>query len=383
MYDKSLATILDYHRSMVTDRRRVDALQRAIAVTVRPGDVVLDIGCGTGLLSFFACQAGAAQVIAVDSGEVIELARQLGREHRFDDRIRWLRMRSQDLELESRADVLISETLGNGGFDEGILGTVLDARNRLLVPDAAIIPQGVSLRLCALDDPAVSTDLDAWPRDLHGLDYTTLRPLAANQLAWQRLRPESLISEAASLPHLDLSQHTEPDYGGHGQLTPTREATLRALGVWFHSRLTTEITLHNDPVDGARSWCQAVLPIAEPLAVHPGDRLDVHLDIQADGSLWTWRCELHPADGGPAKERQQSTFLGTFLSPESLHRRAADFRPELSDDGRVELAILRSMDGEHSLSEIAERMMAEHPGRLPSRRRALAVVREVVRRLGR
>ncbi len=383
MYDKSLATILDYHRSMLTDPVRVEAFRQAIDATVRPGDTVLDIGCGTGLLSFFACQAGAVRVIAIDSGEVIELARRLGRRHGFEGRIQWLRQRSQDVTLEQRADVLLTETLGNGGFDEGILGTVLDARQRLLKPDAAIVPQSVALQICALDDPTISANLDAWPADLHGLDYSTLRPLAANQLAWQRLRAKTLISSPVSLPHLDLSRHGSPDYGGRRRLTITRPGTLRGLGAWFHSRLSAGITIHNAPDDGARSWCQSVLPIETPWAVEAGDRLEVDLEIQADGSLWTWRCELYPADGGPMRQCQQSTFLGTFLSADTLHRQAEGFRPQLSDDGRIEMEILRRMDGQGSLADIAVQVMEDFPGRFLDRPTALQAVREVARRLGR
>ena len=57
--DSSHSTVLDYHLSMPHDRARMESFRRAIDASVQPGDVVVDIGCGSGVLSFMACEAGA------------------------------------------------------------------------------------------------------------------------------------------------------------------------------------------------------------------------------------------------------------------------------------------------------------------------------------
>lgn len=383
MYDKSIATILDYHRSMINDSVRMDAFRRAIEQTVRPGDKVLDIGCGSGILSFLACQAGARRVIAVDSGEVSELARQLSRQLGFADRIDCRRLRSQDLQLSERADVLITETLGNGGFDEGILGTVLDARRRLLHPEARILPGGLALHLCALDDPDVTSQLEAWPENLHGLDFSSVRSIAGNQLAWGRLRQETILSAPAALPYVDLAHHEDETYQGRCELTIDRSGTLRALGGWFHSLLTPDIRLSNEPQGGAPNWQQVILPILDPLPVAQGDRLQVRLDVQADGGLWSWRAEHLPKDGGAAQHRQQSTFLGTLQSGDALRRSSPDFRPELADDGHIELFVLRQMDGHKSMTTIAQHVAERFERRFASVDQALDAVRSICRRLAR
>ncbi len=59
MYDKTPLEMLDFHRSMLVDEERCLGYVRAILDTVRPGDIVLDIGSGTGILALFACLAGA------------------------------------------------------------------------------------------------------------------------------------------------------------------------------------------------------------------------------------------------------------------------------------------------------------------------------------
>jgi len=74
MYDKTPIHLLDYHHSMVFDHVRTDAHLRAIMHTVKPGDVVLEIGSGTGILTLFACLAGARHVYALEQGPVIEIS---------------------------------------------------------------------------------------------------------------------------------------------------------------------------------------------------------------------------------------------------------------------------------------------------------------------
>ena len=67
----------EVHRTMICDRVRTEAFRRAIDSVVRPGDVVLDVGAGSGILSLFAARAGAARVYAVERTTVAVLAQEL------------------------------------------------------------------------------------------------------------------------------------------------------------------------------------------------------------------------------------------------------------------------------------------------------------------
>src|SRR4030095_15065164 len=132
--------VFDYHRSLLGDRVRTEAFEKAIAATVKPGQVVVDLGCGTGILSYFACRAGARRVYSIERGEGIEIARALAAANGFSERVTFVEGSSREIVLPERGDVLVSETLGNSGLEENILGYVTDARERLLVPGAPVGP---------------------------------------------------------------------------------------------------------------------------------------------------------------------------------------------------------------------------------------------------
>jgi predicted RNA methylase len=90
---------IEVHRTMICDRIRTDAFRRAINSVVRPGDIVLDVGAGTGILSLFAAQAGAARVYAVEQTTVAVLAQELVSLNGFTDTVKVIQGDILDVEL--------------------------------------------------------------------------------------------------------------------------------------------------------------------------------------------------------------------------------------------------------------------------------------------
>ena len=63
------------HQVMLGDRVRLRAYDEAMRRTVRPGDVVVDVGAGTVVLSLLALRHGASHVYAIEGApEVAALA---------------------------------------------------------------------------------------------------------------------------------------------------------------------------------------------------------------------------------------------------------------------------------------------------------------------
>ncbi|MDP2600584.1 MAG: 50S ribosomal protein L11 methyltransferase, partial [Deltaproteobacteria bacterium] len=138
--------IIRRHAEMVFDLERSLPLIRAIEKTVRPGDVVVDLGCGLGVLSFAAVNAGAKRVYAidVDSG-ALDFAQWQAKQLGMEKRICFFNDHSYHVDLSEKADLLIQETIGRLAFDENFLPTLIDAKKRFLKPSGKIIPAKVAL----------------------------------------------------------------------------------------------------------------------------------------------------------------------------------------------------------------------------------------------
>lgn len=382
MYDKTPGQILEYHRSMLADTTRTARLAQAIAQVVAPGDVVLDLGCGTGILAFLACRAGAARVYAIEMGPVIEIARTLCRDNGLQDRIVFFEELSTRVSLPQPVDVIVTETIGNFGVDEGILGSLIDARTRFLKPGGQIIPRTLELWAAPVELPGVYQGLDLWMQDLHGLDFSAVRTLAVNNLHWVDLPVESLLSAPCRLQHMDLAAVTASDLRGQASFTAARAGTMHGLAGWFASELAAGTALTNAPPAEVPNWRQAFLPLRQPVQLFAGDQVTIDVRASANGGLWRWRvtCIRPGTEGMPdttIAAFDQSTLFGQLLSRNALHKRGTNYVPDLSEKGRADLAILQAMNGTQTVADIARWFMQTFPNRFADERAALEHVRNL------
>jgi len=179
---------LQIHREMLQDKTRTLAYQRAIMEHPEcfEGKVVLDVGCGTGILSIFAARAGARKVYAVDASDIALLATQIVRKNGLGDVITVLQQRMEDVELPEKVDVVVSEWMGYLLIYESMLRSVLVARDKWLKDDGHMFPRYANMYAAPYSDSKeYSSYVDYWD-DVYGVDMGVLRPHAT---AWMTAEP--------------------------------------------------------------------------------------------------------------------------------------------------------------------------------------------------
>jgi protein arginine N-methyltransferase 1 len=376
-----VSLIVDEHRQYLADPHRLAAFERAIAATVKPGDVVIDLGAGTGILGLFACRAGAARVYAIDDGSIIGLARELCRANGFADRVVFVKGLSSRTALPEKADVAVSDQIGRFGFEAGVWEYFTDLRARLLKPHASTVPRRVELWMSAVEAPALFEQVEFWSKSPAGFDVSPARALAVNTGYPARLDKEQLLAEPALLASLDLAEPEPPSIGAEVELTVERAGTLHGLGGWFRAELAPGIYMSNAPGDASRIDRRNVfLPLERATHVTPGDRIRIRLRILPSEVMLRWHVTIETAAGEGKAVFSHSTAAGMLLALEDLARTRPDYVPQLSPWGLARQTLLGLCDGRRPLAEIESELCRRHPELFASPAAAAGFVAEVVTR---
>ena len=161
------------HERMLSDRVRVDTYAAGIDRHVHTGDVVLDVGTGTGILSFLSARK-AAKVYALDHSAVLDIARKIGDHNGFTN-IEYVRSHSREFDPPGGVDVIVHEQIGDELFEENIIENLVELRDRVLKPGGRILPSRFGLFLEPIqvkDDYSVPF---IWQLDVHDIRFGFLR----------------------------------------------------------------------------------------------------------------------------------------------------------------------------------------------------------------
>lgn len=271
------------HVRLLSDASR----NRAMIDTVvhhSPHRRVLEVGCGTGLLSCIAARAGAKRVYAVEATDMYYVARDLVRRNGLQDIVEVIPGMIEDVPAQP-VDFAFSELLHADPFTEGVVGAS-NAMAHWVVDGGLLSPNQLTV-------------------------YAALVPASGPE--WEACAAEAELARHSATFNLDLSaisevmrSGTSHVYNSSGEVPvgPTVEVFNVVLGdgkpipgpvvrvlevqepgpvsgvmVWFVARMDDRTTLGNPPRNPGH-WGHHVCAFGREFEGHRGQRLGVRFEIK-------------------------------------------------------------------------------------------------------
>lgn len=290
---------LSEHEEMLSDSVRVNAYHRGIHRNVKPGDVVLDLGTGTGLLAFMASRAGAKKVYAIEHSDFIDVAREIGKLNGFTN-IEFIKANSREFTPPEPIDVVMHEQMGDELFNENMLENLLDLRNRVLRPGGRMLPARFRLFV----EPVLLHESTRVRRfwnielpdgiDLSGMEHSPTAARFETRKAEQMwARPGTVAATLApSKPILEIDLDTMESISSIPtdfvvERTASTDAIVDGACVWFEAVFDEETSMTTSPLEPITSWGNRLYRLDKSLEAGQQLRLHVHMGQLVEPSTWS------------------------------------------------------------------------------------------------
>jgi type I protein arginine methyltransferase len=282
---------------MLADRRRMDFYHAAITRHIQPGDRVIDLGTGTGILAAWAARRGAAHVYAIDHSEILTHAKALAVANRIEN-VEFVATHSTAFSTEGPVDVILHEQMGDCLFDESMVANVTDLRDRVLKPGGLILPSVFEFYCepIRVKDRRVVPFI--WELNVHGYDYSSLERHRPQEPGYYHLVStdpdliECFLAEPEPALKIDLQTLQEADLPREITFTRTivNAGRMDGLAIYFRARVDEDLMLSSSPLDPARAphWGYRILRTErDDFAV--GDEIEIRLTAGRWPELDSWR----------------------------------------------------------------------------------------------
>lgn len=279
-----------WHIPMINDVERNDAYDAALRRAVKPGDLVLEIGTGSGLVAMMAARAGAAKVVTCEVLPALaEAARETIAQNGYADRISVICKKSTQLELgkdlPEKADVFVSELINIGMLAPNMLQILTHARRNLVKPEGAIVPAAARIHAALLECPLLAAINPVG--GIAGFDMSNFDQFRSPAYAQIDLGadPHHLLS--APFNALDFDFRIDmPTMGSQILTIPVlHDGILHGVAFWFDLFLDDSVTYQSNSLARSNHWKQAAEFFAKPVTVRAGD--EIRLEVGYDNTrVW-------------------------------------------------------------------------------------------------
>lgn len=276
-YWDSYSTI-NIHEQMIKDHTRTHTYEKAITKCDIKGKIVLDVGCGLGILSLFAARAGAKHVYAIERAKIGDKAIQVIKNNGYEDVITVIRGRVEDIELPvDKVDIIISEWMGYNLLYESMLGSVLYARDKWLKKGGLILPDKCSMYINAIEDEwYYDNKINFW-RNVYGFNMTPMRKEVLKEPLVDSLKSSTIATNDCCIMTIDINtmKYEDQCFTSPFKIKAFREEFIYAFSTWFDvSFPQSGEVLTTSPYKTMTHWHQSMFYLDEPITVAVGDVIE-------------------------------------------------------------------------------------------------------------
>lgn len=356
---------MNYYRDLLEQSTRIEPFRRAISSVVGPHDRVLEVGAGLGTYSFFAADAGAARVWAVEGDAVIHVAEAVARLNGYGDRIEFFKGWIPEVWLPDRASVMIFEDFPPRLMDARTYRLFGDLHDKYLTPEVCCVPSRALLYAAPVNAAfGVVSTLAPLGNDgefAYGIDWTPTREYVTSTVFHLSIPTDALAATPAVLAELSLSrQPAAEEVGGTATWTCDTDLQVNGIAYWFDLELSPGVWVSNAPGVSPGSWGQLLLPLDPCVSVAAGEVLEVGVESERlrDGAPgWlSWRAN---GGGGEVRGHEFGSMPASFSD---VYAESPDSVPELSETGWIVARVLELVDGKRSVSAIAAELRRRFHG---------------------
>ena len=269
------------HEEMLKDKVRTGAYQKAILENkdLFQDKIVLDIGSGTGILSFFAAQAGAKHVYGIEYADIADYSLEIIKKNKMEDKITIIKSKVEEAELPvEKVDIILSEWMGYFLLYESMLDCVLFARDKWLKKDGLMFPDQAQMFLAGLEDKSYKhRKINSW-NNIYGFNMSCIKQVAIAEPLIDSCNDDYIISSQCKIFDIDLYKikKEELDFMSGYQIIFDEDNCFNGLVAWFNvyfNKGKKKVVLPTGPWDIPTHWKQTVFYIEDDILVKKGDKL--------------------------------------------------------------------------------------------------------------